>query len=579
MTGRRVGVRRGTPGRAASPARLVDALVRTAPGVSPADRREKLRLLERLGSASIGQPSALLRYHEALCFLQAYPGDPEVLARVDRELDRWARRIERLSSGARARLRDSGMAGTEVRYPFGLAMARWLVRRDPRGVWVVWSGGSEGERLEETLSVLVTRVEGEAFTEGGTGWRRWLAAATRGNAVGALPLLIDLFDGAPLAAPTRDWLFESLGLVIAWRLPARGLSRSHARLAGSPVGFRERRAAAGPRTRAALLRIARQPLRLRPAAPPLAKRLIDAARLAMATRARELYAFSHPNPRDVLVADLQDGLRVALIGLPPERRLPLDAYYAFLALKNGVPVSYGAGWYLFGTLEMGFNVFESFRHGESAAILGQVLRVYLRVFPARAVLVDRDQVGHDNEEALRSGAFYFYHRLGFQPVDGTARRLARAERARIAKHPGYRSPLAVLRQLARDDLVLTLGPGPLPPRVRAGILAARVSDLVAARYAGDRRAAVRAATRRLTNAVGPSGPKPTRGPERIALESFALLLDLVPDLEDWPRRDLRALGAIVRSKASPHERESARLMDRHHRLRDALLLAARRRDL
>ncbi len=64
----------------------------------------------------------------------------------------------------------------------------------------------------------------------------------------------------------------------------------------------------------------------------------------MATRARELFAFSYPNPRDVLVADPERGLRIALIGLEPGQRLPLEAYYAFLVLKNGVPVSYGGGW-------------------------------------------------------------------------------------------------------------------------------------------------------------------------------------------------------------------------------------------
>ncbi len=96
----------------------------------------------------------------------------------------------------------------------------------------------------------------------------------------------------------------------------------------------------------------------------------------MATRARELFAFSYPNPRDVLVADPEQGSASRSSASRPQQRLPLDAYYAFLVLKNDVPVSYGGGWYLFETLEMGFNVFESFRHGESAHLIGQVLRVY-----------------------------------------------------------------------------------------------------------------------------------------------------------------------------------------------------------
>jgi hypothetical protein len=561
---------------------LVDALVHAAPRFSPADRRGKRRLLVCLEVTPIGQPETLRRYHEALCFLQAYPDDPEILALVDRVLAHWDRRIRRLSRWARARLHDSGIAGTVVTYPFGFAMARWLAPRDPREVRVVWGGAEEGERLEETLSVLVTRVEGEAFTEGGPGWRRWLEVAARGRALSALQLLIELFERAPIGGPTRDWLYESLDLTLEWRLPPGGPSRTHARLPAAPRCFHGHggmpSGPAAPRTRRHLLRLVRQPVRLRPASPALAAALIEAARVAMATRARELYAFSYPNPWDVLVADLEQGLRVALIGLPPDLRLPLDAYYAFLVLKNGVPVSYGAGWYLFGTLEVGFNVFESFRHGESAFIASQVFRIYQHVFPVRAVVVDRYQIGYDNDEALRSGAFYFYQRLGFHPVEAATRRLARAEQERIAGRAGYRSPPAVLRQLAQGDLVLTLGRGPAPARVRAGALAARVSAHVTRRHAGDRAAAVRAATRRLAAAVGPKALPRWQGAERSAFETFALLLDLVPDLEDWTANDLRALLPLVQSKAGASERDYARLMDRHRRLRAALADAARGSD-
>lgn len=557
---------------------MVNALVDATPRFSPADRQSKLRLLDALEATPLGQPETLRRYHEALCFLQAYPDDAEILARVDRALAHWDQRIRGLSRSARARLGDSGIAGTAITYPFGFAMARWLARRDPRAVRVVWGGDEQGERLEETLCVLVTRVEGEAFTEGGPGWRRWLEVASRGRALSALQLLIELFERAPVDGPTRDWLYEGLDLTLEWRLPPSGPSRTHARLSEAPRCFHGHdgtaRGPAPPRTRRDLLRLVRQPVRLRLASPALAAALIEAARVAMATRARELYAFSYPNPRDVLVTDLEQGLRVALIGLPADLRLPLDAYYAFLVLKNGVPVSYGAGWYLFETLEVGFNVFESFRHGESALIASQVFRVYRHVFSVRAVVVDRYQIGYDNEEALRSGAFYFYQRLGFHPVEAATRRLARAEQVKIARHAGYRSPLAVLRHLAQGDLVVTLGRGAAPPRVRAGALAARVSAHITRHHAGDRAAAVRAATSRLAAAIGENAPTRWHGAERGAFEAFALLLDLVPDLEDWTKGDLRALLPLVQSKAGASERDYARLMDRHRRLRATLAAAA-----
>jgi hypothetical protein len=177
----------------------------------------------------------------------------------------------------------------------------------------------------------------------------------------------------------------------------------------------------------------------------------------MATRLRELFAFSHANADDVLVADPGRGLRIALIGLVPRARLPLHAYYAYLVLKNGVPVSYGAGWQIFGVLEAAANVFESFRRGESAFIVSQVLRAYRQAFGMRRIVVDPYQVGRDNPEALASGAFYFYRRLGFRSIDPNVERLARTEDAVIQSRPSYRSPRAVLRQLASSEIGLSLG--------------------------------------------------------------------------------------------------------------------------
>ena len=57
----------------------------------------------------------------------------------------------------------------------------------------------------------------------------------------------------------------------------------------------------------------------------------------------------------------------------------------------------------------------------------------------------------DNEEAIESGAFWFYRKLGF----GELRRLWRLlskEEERIEAQPGHRMPETTLRKLAPRDL-------------------------------------------------------------------------------------------------------------------------------
>src|SRR5207247_2350856 len=76
--------------------------------------------------------------------------------------------------------------------------------------------------------------------------------------------------------------------------------------------------------------------------------------------------------------------------------------------------------------------------------------------------------------------------------------------------------------------------------------------------------------RRVATALGlsPRGLAPLK---RRAFSSFALVLDLIPDLARWPRAERDALAAIVRAKASRSERLYLRLMQRHDRLRRALI--------
>jgi hypothetical protein len=310
--------------------------------------------------------------------------------------------------------------------------------------------------------------------------------------------------------------------------------------------------------------VVREAMRLLPslgrAAPALARELIETARLAMVTRSRELHAFSYPNPADVLVAEMGRGLRGVLIGLQPEQRLPFEGYYAFLAIKNGVPVGYGGGWCLFETLEFGFNIFESFRQGESAWILGQVLRAYHQVFRMLTVIVDPYQLGTGNPEALRSGAFYFYQRLGFKPGSEAVRRLLEAELAKIARDRRYRSPLRVLGRLAREEACLTLpGGSPAPERrLRARDLAALVTRDVARRHGGSRDAATRGAMRRVTRALGVGRLAAWTDAERGAFRRWAPVIALVPDLDRWAPALRARVVRMIRAKGGRGEGPYAR---------------------
>jgi hypothetical protein len=551
---------------------LVEALTGVSAHFTRRATRQKVEWLDRLAEMEIREPRVLLSLHETLCFLQAYPDDARVLAKVTRALERVPARVKRLGR-ARGRLRDTGIAGTALDYPFGYPMARWLARRFPRDVDVLWTRFSEHERLEESLLLLLHRTEHDAWSdEGGLGWRRWLDAARAGRDLTDLGVVLELFDRASLGETTRDWLFESLGLPVDWELSTLAGSRTGARLQWARPVFH---GALDPPLRRPdhreFIALIRRPLpSLRKAPAPLAARLIEAARLAMATRLRELFAFSHANPDDVLVADPGRGLRIALIGILPRFRLAFEGYYAYLALKNGVPVGYGGGWQLFDAIEIGVNAFEAFRRGESAFVLSQVLRAYHQAFGIRQAVVDPYQIGRGNREALRSGAFYFYYRLGFRPRDPSVRRLAVDEENKIRRDARYRSSASILARLARSEMSLSIGPAAPEQRITASQLAVLVSADVTRRFRGDRRAAARAAAATVGRALGAMQRRRWPANERRAFEELSLVIALIPDLARWPAGDRRRLVRVLRARGGPSERAYVRLLDGHRRLRRSL---------
>ena len=91
--------------------------------------------LAALAGRPVRRAPALLRFHETLCFMRAYPDDPAILAEVEAALARVGDRaalILRDGSPAAARaLEESAVAGTVVSCPLSLATARWLAGRFP----------------------------------------------------------------------------------------------------------------------------------------------------------------------------------------------------------------------------------------------------------------------------------------------------------------------------------------------------------------------------------------------------------------------------------------------------------------
>jgi hypothetical protein len=531
------------------------------------DRETKVRILRAIQAREINDVSSLIQFHEILCFLRAYPDAPDVLRLVAEALGGFAARVDLLKARRRPsdlkKLRDTGIAHTIVYYPYPHAIARWLVERFPPDVEIDWEDTEGIDKIQAMLPLVVAYAENDALDDERISLRDWVRTA-KGKGQGSdLHWLLEALDRSPLSPATIRTLYDGAELLLGWELRDGRASRTLANFPGGRIFYHR-----GPLKRGQIefTREIQRPLpALKSASPQTARELIHTFRAALSVRNRELHPLTFANPRDVLLADVGRGLRVVLVGVAPESRLPLEAYYSFLVLKNGVPVSYGGGGALFDRLEIAGNIFESFRQGESVYIYSQVFRVFRHLCGSRYFLVKRYQVGYENPEAIQSGAFWFYHKLGFRPTDPDIFTLSEKEHSSIKADPGYRSSPKTLEMLAKSDMVLRLEPGggETPQDLQQGNIGLLVTHDLAWRSGGDRAAAVRAATQQVARSLGIPGWRRWPGPEQTAMERLSPILALIPDLARWSPAEKRALVRVIKAKGARRESGYIRLSREH----------------
>jgi hypothetical protein len=174
-------------------------------------------------------------------------------------------------------------------------------------------------------------------------------------------------------------------------------------------------------------------------------KLIDVAMVALAVRHRETYHFNHANPEEVYLADVGEGISIAVFGLLPKYRFALECTIGYLILSNGIPIGYGESIVLFRQVNTGINIFDEYRDSEASFLWVQVMCLYHHLVGCTRFIAKAYQFGGDNDEALKSGAFWFYYRLGYRPVVPAVRKLAQREADRIRRDKKYRSGLPTLR--------------------------------------------------------------------------------------------------------------------------------------
>ena len=540
------------------------------------------RTLSRLSKQKIGDVETLIRFHEILLFLTAYPQGARLRQLTESQLRSFSKRVKALSDAevdlsAFDNPEISGVAGTAVVDTFTFHIVRWLLKRYPTRVAFDWGWFNDENRLAETWPRFMPLLDEDGFVEANVPYPDWLTAAK--GRTKELPWLFQRFELLPKSEREKAELYNSQNLFVSWA-PGYRASRTGMRLPVNARNIFYHREPLIQRREISLRDELRKPA---PVPERLSRRegekILDLAREASTLRYRELYGFTHGYPGRVLKVNIGRGVDIFVMGVPPDKRLPLRAYHAAMIFKNGVPVGYFEGLSICERMESGFNLYYTFRDGETAWLYAHTLHIFRHLLGVTVFTLDPYQIGYENEEGIESGAFWFYRKFGFRPTSAAVMKLVLNEEKKIATGSGYRTSARTLRKLAESPMVFELeDAGRSSGRSNRGDwdrfqvrnIGLAVQRRMAATTGGNAEKFKSAAVEKLMAEIG-SLADPWRYGELSTFNDFAVALSLVADLRRWSDAEKRQLAKVIHAKAGSDESNYLKQMQKHTRLRQTII--------
>jgi hypothetical protein len=322
-------------------------------------------------------------------------------------------------------------------------MVKWLRTNYKKNIRIRSFEAGEAQ-IQSILSVVMPKVESEIMQDGNAEWRSWLKLSMK-KGEDLLDRLIAVFDETDIRPEVKDELWSAIGINIEIDFTAPDslpdslfipyYHRSLIKRKNNPSfnGINT------PRTHLD---------------KEASAQIIDCSRMILVRHLREIDPITFTSAEFVSYYQLPRGLSIALMGMVPVRRHPIDSYMGYTVFKNGLPVAYAGSWVLCDSARIGLNIFPAYRGGESQYILEQILKIHRQVYRLKRFSIDPYQIGKDNSDGIHSGAFWIYYRAGFRPIREEQKKIAEAEAKRLRSVKGYRTPATVLKTLAESRLEL-----------------------------------------------------------------------------------------------------------------------------
>ncbi|MBK9285450.1 MAG: hypothetical protein IPM51_14195 [Sphingobacteriaceae bacterium] len=416
--------------------------------------KKKSALLKRIAKSKILLKTDAKLYYETLIFMAAHANNDKAHKEAVAEINRIEIAIAE-KEGFLEKVSGSGILNSPVRGAFSYTLVCWLLNNFPDDIYLYSFGN--GVHPREIIKNNLFPTEFELSLNEKLTAEKWIEVASgKKNKSEQIQWLISNFNALKCTSLIRDNLFESMQLFIEVKSSNPLFSLAGCKLNKKKFFYHKEELL----KKIDFNKIIKEKIKHSKTLNDKEKwHVVNVSRaiLLLLNRETDPITYCDTNEKHQLqLVELNRGLSIAFFSAEPSRRLPYESYIGFMMYKNGYPISYGGAW-LFGKRALiGINIFEWFRGGESAFLFAQLIRSYHQVFGASYFEVEPYQFGKGNPEGINSGAFWFYYKFGFKPVNLQLKKLAEEEANKIFTVKGYRSSKSTLKAFTKSNIYVQL---------------------------------------------------------------------------------------------------------------------------
>lgn len=516
---------------------------------------QKLNFLKEIDYEQVKNTKILQKQHGTLLFLLAYPDNKVVYKQAAHSLKKLELLIQ-TNEKIRTSLYNSGITQTKLCASFSFELVKWMQKHFPHDIRLSDLEADDGQ-ISSILSVVMAKVESEILQDGNSDWKTWLLQSST-NEEELLDRIIAVFDQTNIRPEVKDELWAALGLNVEI------FFSKHNSLPVSLVDPFYHRSLISKKEIAKQLVSKPKLISLKKEA---AEQVVAASRIVLMRQLREIDPVNFTSTKLVSYYDMGRGLNIALMGMEPERRHPIDSYMGYVAFKNGLPVAYAGSWILFDSARIGLNVFPEYRGGESAWIFREVLNLHKQVYKLNRFTVDPYQLGKDNADGIQSGAFWIYYKAGFRPIELVQQQIAQAEIDKIKAKPGHRTFAGVLKKLAESRMELVLHKKAV--RFDATDCSTAYARIVEQQFAGNRKVAESYSIKIMLNRVNLKNNNEEQ--MRYVITNWSLLLYNKKTGLQLNAGEKMKLKNIFKLKVKGSEKDYISALQKFNKLQDYLL--------